>query len=75
MKELGPALRDMTALYRELDQLRTGLAGVRYLGCGPRRSLRPHPLRQGTLLSSNLEWTQIDRPRVLKLSVSIESAE
>ena len=32
----------------------------------------------GTLLSSNLtwlEWTQTDRPRVLKFSVSIESAK
>ena len=32
----------------------------------------------GKLLSNNLtwlEWTQIDRPRVLNLSVSIESAE
>ena len=29
----------------------------------------------GTLLSSNVEWTQTDRPRVLELSVSIESAK
>ena len=42
---------------------------------GPTLSSR---LLWGTLLSNNLtwlEWTQTDRPRVLKLSVSIVSVE
>ena len=37
--------------------------------------LRRSRLGVGTLLSSNLEWTQIDRPRVPEFSVSIESVE
>ena len=39
----------------------------------PAPAARPSPA--GTLLSSNVEWTQTDRPRVLKLSVLIESVK
>ena len=70
-----PALRDMTVLYREIiAQLRTAKPGsVPRLRATPFPTAPPSPA--GTLLSSNLEWTQTDRPRVPESSVSIEAVE